>query len=127
VLTELVIASDFKEVATMRIRFMAAVAAVAGLLLAAPLFAFNLSQLLGGGEVQDLHAFKLIHVADVAKLMADKDSHVYIFDANGPDTRTRFGIIPGAKLLSSDDSYDIAATLPSDKGAKLVFYCADTR
>jgi hypothetical protein len=111
----------------MRIRSMAAVAAVAGLLFAAPLFAFNLSQLLGGGEGQDLHTFKLIHVADLAKLMADKDSQVHIFDANPPDTRARFGIIPGAKLLSSDDSYDVVATLPSNKGAKLVFYCADTR
>jgi len=111
----------------MRIRLMAVAVAVAGLLFAAPLFAFNLSQMLGGGEGQDLHTFKLIHVADLAKLMADKDGHLYIFDANGPDTRTRFGIIPGAKLLASDDSYDVAATLPSDKAAKLVFYCADTR
>src|SRR3984893_173871 len=111
----------------MRIRLMAAVTAVAGLLFAAPLVAFNLSQLLGGGEGQELHTFKLIHVADLAKLMADKDSHLYIFDANGPDTRIRFGIIPGAKLLSSEDSYDVAAILPSDKDAKLVFYCADTR
>ena len=109
----------------MRIRLTAAVAVVAGLLFAAPLFAFNLSQLLGGGEVQDLHTFKLIHVADLAKLMAGKDVH--IFDANAPETRARLGIIPGAKLLSSDDSYDVAATLPSDKRAKLVFYCADTR
>ena len=111
----------------MRTRLMAAVTVVTGLLFAAPLFAFNLSQLLGGGEGQDLHAFKLIHVADLAKLMADKESHLYIFDANAPETRARFGIIPGAKLLSSDDSYDVAATLPSDKGAKLIFYCADTR
>jgi hypothetical protein len=111
----------------MRIRLMAAVAAVAGLLFAAPLFAFNLSQLLGGGEGQDLHTFKLIHVADLAKLMADKDSQIHIFDANAPETRAGFGIIPGAKLLASDDSYDVATTLPADKNAKLVFYCADTR
>lgn len=111
----------------MRIRLITAAVALTGLLFAAPVFAFNLSQLLGGGEGQDLHAFKLIHVADLAKLIADKDRHLYIFDANGPDTRTRFGIIPGAKLLSSDDSYDVAATLPSNKDAKLIFYCADTR
>jgi hypothetical protein len=111
----------------MRIRLTAAVIVVAGLLFAAPLFAFNLSQMLGGGEGQDLQTFKLIHVADLAKLMADKDSHVFIFDANAPETRAGFGIIPGAKLLSSVDSYDVAATLPSDKGAKLIFYCADTR
>ena len=112
----------------MRIRLTAAAVALTGLLFAAPLFAFNLSQMLGGGgEGQDLHTFKLIHVADLAKLMADEDSHLYIFDANAPETRARFGIIPGAKLLSSEDSYDVATTLPSDKGAKLIFYCADTR
>ena len=111
----------------MRIRLTAAAVAVAGLLFAAPLFAFNLSQLLGGGEEQDLHTFKLIHVADLAKLMADKDVHVNIFDANAPETRAGFGIIRGAKLLASDDSYDVASTLPADKNAKLVFYCADTR
>ena len=111
----------------MRIRLMTAAVALTGLLFATPLFAFSLSQLLGGGEEQGLHTFKLIHVADLAKLMADKDAHVNIFDANAPETRAGFGIIPGARLLASDDSYDIATTLPPDKNAKLVFYCADTR
>jgi rhodanese-related sulfurtransferase len=41
--------------------------------------------------------------------------------------RSTSGVIPGAHLLSSDDKYDVATTLPPEKNAKLVFYCADTQ
>lgn len=68
-------------------------------------------------------AFKLIHVADLQKEMKGT---VYIFDANNEGTRTKEGVIPGAKLLPSSNQYDAKATLPADKGASLVFYCANT-
>ena len=70
--------------------------------------------------------FQIIHVADLAKLMAAPSSKVQVYDANHASTRERFGVIAGAHLLSSYDNYDVARELPADKNTKLVFYCADT-
>ena len=67
--------------------------------------------------------FQLIHVDDLAKLMADPNAHVHLFDADGPQVRKTEGLIPGARPLSSDSHYDVAQELPSNKNAKLVFYC----
>jgi hypothetical protein len=85
----------------------------------------KLSALLGNKHEDD--HFKLIHVADLAALRADTNSHVVILDANVPDTRDKYGMIPGARLLSSYDSYDVATELPPARNSKLVFYCANTR
>jgi hypothetical protein len=87
--------------------------------------AFDLRKLIANDPTEP-DKFKIIHVADLAALVADQNSHVNIYDANGWGLRSRVGIIPGAHLLSSDDKYDVAGTLPPDKQAKLVFYCADT-
>jgi hypothetical protein len=73
-----------------------------------------------GAEPQD--KFNLINVRALAKLMTG-EQRVYIYDANPPDVRSREGVIPGAKLLASSGKYDIGATLPADKNARLVFYC----
>lgn len=70
--------------------------------------------------------FKIIHVTDLAKLMADPSSHVHVYDANHPSTREHFGVIQGAHLLSSSDKYDVAKELPANKNTKLVFYCTDS-
>ncbi len=85
----------------------------------------KLSALLGNKH--DADNFKLIHVADLAALRADPNSHVVILDANVQDTRNKYGVIPGARLLPSYDNYDVATELPPAKNAKLVFYCANTR
>ncbi len=69
--------------------------------------------------------FKIINVDDLTKLINDPSSHVNIYDANGPGLRNTAGVIPGAHLLTSDDSYDVAKELPANKNALLVFYCAD--
>jgi hypothetical protein len=87
-------------------------------------YAFNLSQMLGGGEEQNLDTFKLIHVADLKALLTKRGNKVHVYDANGDVTRERFGTIPGATLLGSDDNYPLSV-LPSSKHATLVFYCAD--
>ncbi len=50
-----------------------------------------------------------------------------IVDANGPKTREKFGMIPGAIALTNYKTYDIAKELPADKGTALVFYCSSTR
>jgi hypothetical protein len=73
-----------------------------------------------GAEPKD--KFNLINVRELAKLM-NGEGKVFIYDANPPDVRSNEGVIPGAKLLASAGKYDVAATLPSNKNAKLVFYC----
>ncbi|HVB80147.1 MAG TPA: hypothetical protein VNE82_09435 [Candidatus Binataceae bacterium] len=82
------------------------------------------SALLGNQHEDD--NFKLIRVADLAALKADPNSHVVILDANVDSTRQAYGIVPGARLLTSYDSYDVATELPPARNAKLVFYCANT-
>ena len=72
-------------------------------------------------------AFKLIHVADLSAMLSQKDLKLAVLDANNEKTRKDSGYIPGATLLPSYDKYDVKATLPDDKNAKLVFYCANTK
>ena len=60
---------------------------------------------------------------EVAALQKGKAA---IFDVNGAGVRTKFGVIPGATLLSSSSQYDLSV-LPKNKATKLVFYCANTR
>jgi hypothetical protein len=45
-------------------------------------------------------------------------------DCNGDKTRKHEGVVPGAILVTDESTYD-QKELPSDKGAKLVFYCAN--
>ena len=91
---------------------------------AVQVFAADIGKILANKEGPD--SFQVIHVADLAKLMADPSSKVQVFDANHPSTRENFGVIPGAHLLSSHDNYDVARELPADKSTKLVFYCTDS-
>lgn len=112
----------------MRIRFLAIIMALGAIITAAaPAQSFNLSTMLGNPDHDDaLDTFKLIHVNDLAASIAKPASSVLIYDANHPDTRAEYGIIPGAHLLPSADGYSVAQELPADKNAKLVFYCANT-
>lgn len=43
-------------------------------------------------------------------------------DCNGAGTRKRQGVIPGAILLSDEETFK-DSELPADKSARLVFYC----
>ena len=95
-----------------------------GLMLATHASAADIGKLLENKEGPD--QFQVIHVADLAKLMADPASKVQVYDANHPSTREKFGVIAGAHLLSSYDNYDVARELPADKNARLVFYCTDS-
>ena len=87
-------------------------------------FAFDISTLLNNKQKQP-DKFAVIRVDALASMIADSNSHVNIYDANGWALRSRAGVIPGAHLLTSDDKYDVAKELPAEKSAKLVFYCAD--
>lgn len=92
------------------------------LLVAFPAYGFDLSRLLAGGSADH---FKIIHVQALVALLA-RDKRVMVFDANTPDVRASEGIIPGAHLLPSSGSYDVAGELPRDKNTPLVFYCHDS-
>jgi rhodanese-related sulfurtransferase len=46
-------------------------------------------------------------------------------DVNGADTRSEYGMVPGALLLGDDGS--TVATLGEDKARALVFYCGSER
>jgi rhodanese-related sulfurtransferase len=62
-----------------------------------------------------------VSVDELAQLLAHNDCQAV--DANGPETRKKLGVIPGAVLLTDADSLD---DLPSDKTKHLVFYCTNT-
>ncbi len=69
------------------------------------------------------------HLAELsvpAVAAALKDKKVIAVDANGAETRQKYGIVPGALLLSDHRSYALTE-LPSDKSSALVFYCGGTQ
>lgn len=113
----------------MRVRMLAAGAAILGICLVSPTTAraFNWPKALGGpDDAKQFHTFKLIHVADLEKLIANHTQKLYIYDANAPETREKYGVIPGAKLIDAPGGYRVSTTLPPDKNATLVFYCANS-
>ena len=65
-----------------------------------------------------------LSVAEVASALRDKRATV--LDANGPETRQQYGVVPGAVLLSDHRNYALTE-LPSDKKQPLVFYCGGTQ
>jgi hypothetical protein len=92
--------------------------------LSAPVHSLSITDLLSKAEGDS--GFKIIHASDLAAMMAKPGSKVMVFDANPPDVRESEGVIPGAHMLSSSGSYDVASTLPPDKNAPIVFYCHNT-
>jgi rhodanese-related sulfurtransferase len=70
----------------------------------------------------DTSGLQTLAVPDLVALRAE-NADLVLCDANSPKTRGRFGVIPGALLLSSYRDYAPAVELPSDKSQKLVFYC----
>jgi rhodanese-related sulfurtransferase len=65
-----------------------------------------------------------LSVQDGAK-MAKAGEAIFV-DANGKETRTKMGVIPGAILLSHYETYDATKELAATKKEqKLVFYCAN--
>lgn len=113
----------------MRVRMLAAGAAILGICLVSPTTAraFNWSKALGGpDDAEQFHTFKLIKVSDLEKLLAKHTQNLHIYDANAPETRKKYGVIPGAKLIDAPSGYRVSTTLPPDKNATLVFYCANS-
>jgi len=112
----------FREASRARRSIVSAIVGAIVLSVTASAFAFDIGSLLNNHPNDK---FAIIRVDKLASLMADPNSHVNIYDANGWGLRSTAGVIPGAHLLTSDDKYNVAKELPPAKNAKLVFYCAD--
>jgi len=69
--------------------------------------------------------FKTMHAGDLAAALKSP-TPPKVYDANNQGTRDKYGVIPGAVLLTSSKKYDAAKVLPADKKTPLVFYCANT-
>src|SRR5258708_31757652 len=79
---------------------------------AASAFAFDIGSLLNN-KPKEPDKFAVIRVNDLASLMADPNSHVNIYDANGWELRSTAGGVPRSHLLTHHDKYDVAKELPS--------------
>lgn len=79
-----------------------------------------------GSAKQQMATLRSLTVDQLATVLQNHPN-VTVLDVNGTDTRTRYGVIPGAKLLSHFAEYDVGKELPADKNAILVFYCAATQ
>jgi hypothetical protein len=70
-------------------------------------------------------AAKDVKIPDITVDQLDKDlaaGQAKAVDCNSDNTRKREGVVPGAILVSDEEKF-AATELPTDKGAKLVFYC----
>ena len=88
----------------------------------------TLAALLVGGlacAAEPKEKFRLSEVPELESLQKDARAPVTVLDANDKEFREKNGVIPGAKLLSSFDKYDIQKELPANKDAPLVFYCSN--
>ena len=65
-----------------------------------------------------------LSVPQVAAALKDKTA--VAVDANNPETREKFGVVPGALLLTDHRGFALSE-LPSDKSQPLVFYCGGTQ
>lgn len=74
----------------------------------------------------DVSGLSVLTVSQLGDKLSESPATV-VCDANGKGVRESYGIIPGAVLLSSSSSYDVALELPSDKNNPLVFYCSSAR
>jgi rhodanese-related sulfurtransferase len=65
-----------------------------------------------------------LSVPQVAAALKDKTA--LVVDANNPETREKYGVVPGALLLTDHRGFALNE-LPSDKSKPLVFYCGGTQ
>lgn len=73
---------------------------------------------------EDKHV-REVTTADAGKL--SKENKATFVDVNSQSTRDKYGIIPGALLLTSSSKFDASKELPKSKDQQLVFYCANTQ
>ncbi len=78
------------------------------------------------GCMADTTGIETLSVAELSQKLEQTPSTA-VCDANGDGVRESYGIIPGAILLTSSSSYDVAGELPASKDDPLVFYCSSAR
>ena len=83
--------------------------------------AWGLALLLAIGCKANTSGLSTLSVEELLGFLA-QDPALVLCDANSAETRSRLGIIPGARLLSDYRNYAIAE-LPSELGRRIVFYC----
>ena len=101
--------------------FIAAVALAAGCSKSDPPAAAQASPAAAPAPAADENLAKMT-VDEVDRDLQAK--RVVPVDCNSDRTRKKKGVLPGAILVSDEESY-AASELPADKSTKLVFYCAD--
>jgi hypothetical protein len=107
-----------------KLGIIAAAILIVSMGLSAPAHCLSITDLLS--KVEGDQGFKIIHVSDLAAMMAKPGSKVMVYDADPPEVRESEGVIPGAHLLPSSGHYDVATELPPNKNTPLVFYCHNT-
>ena len=75
-----------------------------------------------GASVKAKDAVPAMSMDDVQKGIDAKQ--LTAVDCNGDRTRKKLGVLPGAIVVSDEESF-AASELPADKTTKLVFYCAN--
>ncbi|MBL9017086.1 MAG: rhodanese-like domain-containing protein [Myxococcales bacterium] len=97
-------------------------------LLAAALAATTLAACEKSDRTTDTAAAKSIDVPEVTVEQLDQQlaaKTAQAVDANGPATRKKLGVIPGAIMLPDTENWS-PSELPSDKDKPLVFYCSNS-
>ena len=78
-----------------------------------------------GGEKVSRSPWQPVGVDALATRIEKKA--VTVYDANREEFRSKNGVLPGAKLLTSSSKYDVEKELPAQKDSALVFYCASEK
>ena len=74
----------------------------------------------------DATSARTLELSQLTALLSGDDP-IVLCDANTQETREKYGVIPGATLLSHYRDYEVSLELPADRGRKLVFYCHSPR
>ena len=79
----------------------------------------------GSAQAKPEHKAEALASLTVDEVEAQLAAHqITAVDCNDDELRKQFGVVPGAILISEDDTF-AASELPADKSTKLVFYCHD--
>ncbi len=68
--------------------------------------------------------WKSLNIEQLKALRQEHADQLAVYDVNSKETRSKYGVIPGARLLAASSSYGLEE-LPASKDAMLVFYCAN--
>lgn len=79
----------------------------------------------GSGKSGEM-TWKSINVEQLKALRQEHAAKLAVYDVNSKETRSKHGVIPGARLLEAASSYPLTE-LPTTTDSMLVFYCANER